>query len=335
MYTAIVLLPLWARPLPGSWAAVIGARASEIVTTWLLFVSAGLSIVAFNDVALVGHIEIIQILAWIYSGDFACRLDDPGRYAITAVMLVVVTGVSSLVHLYSIGYMHDDPHRPRFFSFLSLFTFAMLMLVTANNFLPTLLRLGRRGPGLLSADRLLVHEALRQRRRDQGVHRQPRRRFRLRARHFRHLLPCSSTLDFDAVFAAAPAIAGKTVHLRRPQRRHSHHALPALFVGAMGKSAQIGPAHLAARRDGRPNARLRPDPRRHHGDGRRVPGLPLLAHVRTMRRCALEFVTFIGAIDGLLRRLGRPVPERHQARDRLFDLLATWLHVRCRRRVGL
>jgi NADH-quinone oxidoreductase subunit L len=147
MYAAIVFLPIIGSAIAGLLGRVIGARASEIVTTGLLFASAALSIVAFNDVALQGHHTIIQIMPWIHSGDFAVdwtiRVDS-----ITAVMLVVVTGVSSLVHLYSIGYMADDPHRPRFFSFLSLFTFAMLMLVTANNFLQ--LFFGWEGVGLAS-----------------------------------------------------------------------------------------------------------------------------------------------------------------------------------------
>src|SRR5690349_3963207 len=86
-------------------------------------------------------------MTWIASGDlevaWSIRVD-----ALTAVMLVVVTGVSSLVHLYSIGYMEEDPHRPRFFSCLSLFTFAMLMLVTANNFVQ--LFFGWEGVGLCS-----------------------------------------------------------------------------------------------------------------------------------------------------------------------------------------
>ena len=141
---------------------------------------------AFNDVALEGHKYIIQILPWIHSGDFAVdwtvRIDT-----ITAVMLVVVTGVSSLVHLYSVGYMEEDPHRSRFFSYLSLFTFAMLMLVTANNFLQ--LFFGWEGVGLASY--LLIGfwytQAFGQCRRHQGLCRQPGRRFRLRAGHLRRL----------------------------------------------------------------------------------------------------------------------------------------------------
>src|SRR5580658_4967704 len=111
MYAAIVFLPIIGSAIAGLLGRVIGARASELVTTALLLVSLALSLVTFNDVALEGHTYIIQILPWIHSGDFAAdwtvRIDS-----ITAVMLVVVTGVSSLVHLYSIGYMAEDPHRP-------------------------------------------------------------------------------------------------------------------------------------------------------------------------------------------------------------------------------
>ena len=127
--------------------------------------------------------------------DWALRVDT-----LTAVMLVVVTTVSSLVHLYSIGYMDEDPYRPRFFAYLSLFTFAMLMLVTADNLVQ--LFFGWEGVGLdeLSADRLLVPEAVGECRGDQGLRRQPRRRFRLRARHLRRLLLIDS-VDFDTIFA--------------------------------------------------------------------------------------------------------------------------------------
>src|ERR1700759_3124429 len=147
MYSLIVFLPIIGSAIAGLLGRVIGARPSELVTTGLLFVSLALSVLAFNDVALQGHNYIIPILPWIHSGDFAAdwtvRIDS-----ITAVMLVVVTGVSSLLHLYSIGYMAADPHRPRFFSYLSLFTFAMLMLVTANNFLQMFF--GWEGVGLAS-----------------------------------------------------------------------------------------------------------------------------------------------------------------------------------------
>ena len=165
--------------------AAAGSRAAELITTTLLFISMILSWIAFVQVGF-GQDAHVTLITWITSGDlkvdWALRIDT-----LTAVMLVVVTTVSALVHLYSIGYMAEDPYRPRFFCYLSLFTFAMLMLVTADNLVQ--LFFGWEGVGLdeLSADRLLVPEAGSERGRDQGLHRQPRRRFRLRARHLRRL----------------------------------------------------------------------------------------------------------------------------------------------------
>jgi NADH-quinone oxidoreductase subunit L len=238
MYAAIVFLPLLGSAIAGLLGRVIGARPSEIVTTGLLFISAAFSILAFNDVALEGHKYIIQILPWIHSGDFAIdwtiRVDT-----ITAVMLVVVTGVASLVHLYSIGYMHEDPGRPRFFSYLSLFTFAMLMLVTANNFLQ--LFFGWEGVGLASylligfwyqkpsANAAAIKAFVVNRVGDFGF-----------ALGIFGIYYVFKTLDFDAVFQAAPAFAGKSFIFAG----HSVDILTTLclllFVGAMGKSAQIG-----------------------------------------------------------------------------------------------
>ncbi|MBV9692810.1 MAG: NADH-quinone oxidoreductase subunit L, partial [Alphaproteobacteria bacterium] len=147
MYQAIVFLPIVASAIAGLFGRILGARPSELITTGALFVSAALSLYAFYDVCFLGHGAIITIAPWIRSGGFAAdwtiRVDS-----LTAVMLVVVTGVSSLVHLYSIGYMAEDDSRPRFFSYLSLFTFAMLMLVTANNFLQMFF--GWEGVGLAS-----------------------------------------------------------------------------------------------------------------------------------------------------------------------------------------
>ena len=104
-----------------------GSQAAELITTTLLAISWVLSCFAFFDVGILGHEARIPLFNFIVSGDlkvdWALRVDP-----LTAVMLVVVTTVSALVHLYSIGYMAEDPHKPRFFSYLSFFTFAMLML---------------------------------------------------------------------------------------------------------------------------------------------------------------------------------------------------------------
>src|SRR6186713_102449 len=124
-----------------------GSRAAELITTGLLFVSAALSWVVLVDVGFMHHDARIALFPWINSGDlqiaWSLRVDT-----LTAVMLVVVNTVSALVHLYSIGYMDEDPYRPRFFSYLSLFTFAMLMLVTADNLVQ--LFFGWEGVGLAS-----------------------------------------------------------------------------------------------------------------------------------------------------------------------------------------
>eukprot|EP01136_Pigoraptor_vietnamica_P043825 Opistho-1_new@19769 len=132
-YHFIVFLPLIGFLIAGLLGRSIGAKASEYITSGLLVVSAVLSWVAFFTVAL-GDVETftVPVLRFLDVGgiqaDWALRIDT-----LTTVMLVVVNTVSALVHIYSIGYMHHDPHRPRFFGYLSLFTFAMLMLVTSDN----------------------------------------------------------------------------------------------------------------------------------------------------------------------------------------------------------
>ncbi|SDG94295.1 NADH-quinone oxidoreductase subunit L [Bosea robiniae] len=147
MYHAIVFLPLIGFLIAGLFGRLIGARGSEIVTTSLLMVSAALSWVALTQVGFGSGTTRVQVASWISSGelqvDWAFRVDT-----LTAVMLVVVNTVSSLVHLYSIGYMHEDEHRSRFFAYLSLFTFAMLMLVTADNLVQMFF--GWEGVGLAS-----------------------------------------------------------------------------------------------------------------------------------------------------------------------------------------
>ncbi|WP_173932135.1 NADH-quinone oxidoreductase subunit L [Chelativorans sp. Marseille-P2723] len=148
MYQAIVFLPLAGFLIAGLFGRAIGARGAELITSGLLVVSAVLSWVAFFSVAL-GDSQTftVPLMRFIASGSleavWALRIDT-----LTAVMLVVVNSVSALVHIYSIGYMHHDPHRPRFFAYLSLFTFAMLMLVTSDNLVQMFF--GWEGVGLAS-----------------------------------------------------------------------------------------------------------------------------------------------------------------------------------------
>jgi NADH-quinone oxidoreductase subunit L len=238
VYAAIVFLPLLASAIAGLFGRVIGARNSELVTTIFLFVSAALSCWAFYDVIFLGHAGLIPIADWIRSGSFhaewAIRVD-----ALTAVMLVVVTGVSALVHLYSIGYMSDDPHRPRFFAYLSFFTFSMLALVTANNFLQ--LFFGWEGVGLSSylligfwytrpsANAAAIKAFVVNRVGDFGF-----------ALGIFAVWSIFHTVDFSAVFAAAPGMAGKTFLFAGHQLDILTTICFLLFLGAMGKSAQIG-----------------------------------------------------------------------------------------------
>ena len=238
MYAAIVFLPIAAALIAGLLGRFIGARASELVTTGALFVSAALSMVAFYDTTMLGHSHLVQVLPWIYSGDlrvdWAIRVD-----ALTGVMLVVVTGVSSLVHLYSIGYMAEDPSRPRFFAYLSFFTFAMLMLVTANNFLQMFF--GWEGVGVASylligfwykkpeANAAAIKAFIVNRVGDFGF-----------ALGIFGIFFVFKTLDFDQVFAAAPSMVGHTFLFAGYHVDILTTLCLLLFVGAMGKSAQLG-----------------------------------------------------------------------------------------------
>lgn len=214
-----------------------GSRAAELITTALLFVSAALSWMMLVDVGFMHHDVRIPLLPWILSGDlevyWTLRVDT-----LTAVMLVVVTTVSSLVHLYSIGYMDEDPYRPRFFGYLSLFTFAMLMLVTADNLVQ--LFFGWEGVGLASylligfwyqkpsANAAAIKAFVVNRVGDFG--------FALGI--FAIFMLVGST-DFETIFHAAPGLTGKTIDFLGWHADALTLTCLLLFMGAMGKSAQF------------------------------------------------------------------------------------------------
>ncbi|HEY1745996.1 MAG TPA: NADH-quinone oxidoreductase subunit L [Xanthobacteraceae bacterium] len=214
-----------------------GSRTAELITTTLLGISWLLSCFAFVQVGLRGHDARIDLFNFITSGDlkvdWALRIDP-----LTAVMLIVVTTVSALVHLYSIGYMADDPHRPRFFSYLSFFTFAMLMLVTADNLVQ--LFFGWEGVGLASylligfwfhkpeANAAAIKAFLVNRVGDFGF-----------ALGIFAVFVLTGSLDFDTVFAQAPALVGKNFHYLGFNADALTVVCLLLFMGAMGKSAQF------------------------------------------------------------------------------------------------
>src|SRR5215471_1183495 len=214
-----------------------GSRPAELVTTVFLFAAMLLSWLAFADVGFGHHDSRVTLFPWIIAGelkvDWGLRIDT-----LTAVMLVVVTTISSFVHLYSIGYMEEDPYRPRFFSYLSLFTFAMLMLVTADNLVQ--LFFGWEGVGLMSylligfwyhkpeANAAAIKAFIVNRVGDFGFSLGIFTAFMM-----------TKSVDLDTVFTQAPALAGKTINFFGWHADALTLICLLLFMGAMGKSAQF------------------------------------------------------------------------------------------------
>ncbi|PLX39377.1 MAG: NADH-quinone oxidoreductase subunit L [Hyphomicrobiales bacterium] len=239
MYSAIVFLPLIGFLIAGLFGRVIGSKASEYITSTLVVIAAVLSWVAFFSVGM-GEGETatkIAIAPWIVSGDltidWALRIDT-----LTVVMLVVVNTVSALVHVYSIGYMHHDPHRPRFFAYLSLFTFAMLTLVTADNLLQMFF--GWEGVGLASylligfwyqkpsANAAAMKAFIVNRVGDFGF-----------ALGIFALFALTGSIALDTVFAEAKGLQEQTFHFLSWDVDILTTVSLLLFLGAMGKSAQF------------------------------------------------------------------------------------------------
>src|SRR4051795_394608 len=218
--------------------AAAGSRAAELISTGLLLAAAALSWVALVDVGFMHHDVRLALFPWISSGDlqvaWSLRVDT-----LTAVMLVVVNTVSSLVHVYSIGYMDEDPNRPRFFSYLSLFTFAMLMLVTADNLVQ--LFFGWEGVGLASylligfwyykpsANAAAIKAFIVNRVGDFGF-----------ALGIFAIFKVFGTVSIPAILHAAPGMAGSTIGFLGHRVDTMTLLCILLFIGAMGKSAQLG-----------------------------------------------------------------------------------------------
>ncbi|MBA4800399.1 MAG: NADH-quinone oxidoreductase subunit L [Euryhalocaulis sp.] len=237
MYAIIVFGPLLGAAIAGLLQRYIGDRAAMWITTLLVCLSAGLSLYAFYDVAFAGNELTIEIARWFDIGAFqtswSMRIDT-----LSAVMLVVVTFVSSLVHIYSFGYMSHDPHRARFFSYLSLFTFAMLMLVTANDFMQ--LFFGWEGVGLASylligfwykkptANSAAIKAFVTNRVGDFGF-----------ALGIMAIFLIFGTIQFDGVFAQVAAMQGQATEFLGMRFYAVEIIAFLLFIGAMGKSAQF------------------------------------------------------------------------------------------------
>ena len=155
MEFALLFFPLLASIISGFFSKFIGDRNSEITTSVFVSISALLSLILFYQVIVNGYDNNVVIATWINSGtldvNWSIKVD-----ALTSVMLVVVTLISSLVHIYSIGYMSHDPHKPRFMAYLSLFTFAMLTLVTSDNFSSIIFWMGGSRSLFIFFNRILV-----------------------------------------------------------------------------------------------------------------------------------------------------------------------------------
>jgi NADH-quinone oxidoreductase subunit L len=243
LYLTIVLAPLVGAIVAGLFGKQIGRSGAHWVTSGAVGLSFFLSLVPFSRIVLGDEPPFNENLyTWLSSGgiDFhiGFLVDE-----LSATMMVVVTFVSWMVHIYTIGYMHDDPGYQRFFSYISLFTFSMLMLVMSNNFLQ--LFFGWEAVGVVSY--LLIGFWYT---RDTAIYANLKAFLVNRVGDFGFLLGIAcvlmyfGSLDYAAVFAAAPAHAQTTISVI-PGHSWSLLTLTCLllFVGAMGKSAQV-PLHV-------------------------------------------------------------------------------------------
>jgi NADH-quinone oxidoreductase subunit L len=237
MELSIITLPLIAAIISGFFGKYIGDRNSEIVTSLLVSISAILSVIVFYNVVFNQYEDNIIIATWINSGtldvNWSMKIDS-----LSSVMLVVVTSVSALVHIYSIGYMSHDPHKPRFMAYLSLFTFAMLMLVTSDNFIQ--LFFGWEGVGLCSyfligfwfkketANSAAIKAFIVNRVGDFG--------FALGIFLIFYLF---GTVNYNEVFQQIPSVVDKRLNFLGFEVNSIDLICLLLFIGAMGKSAQI------------------------------------------------------------------------------------------------
>ena len=237
MEIALLFLPLLASIISGFFGKYLGDRNSEIITSVFVSISAIISLLIFYNVIVNDYENNVVVATWINSGsldvNWSIKVD-----ALSSVMLVVVTLVSALVHIYSIGYMSHDPHKPRFMAYLSLFTFSMLTLVTSDNFLQ--LFFGWEGVGLCSyfligfwfkkdsANAAAIKAFVVNRVGDFG--------FALGIFLIFYLF---GTVNYNEVFSQIPQVVDKKLLFLGININAVDLICILLFIGAMGKSAQI------------------------------------------------------------------------------------------------
>jgi NADH-ubiquinone oxidoreductase chain 5 len=238
MYLTIIFLPLFGFLIAGFFGKKLGSYGSGVITTFCLFCSCLISFIIFYEVGLEGSPCYLDLITWINSDLFSISwgfLFD----SLTVIMLVVVTFISTLVHLYSTEYMSHDPHLPRFMSYLSLFTFFMLVLITANNFIQMFV--GWEGVGLCSyllinfwftrvqANKAAIKAMIVNRIGDFGL-----------ALGIFAIYSLFNSVNYITVFSLVPTMINKTIFFFN----FEIHGLTLigflLFIGAIGKSAQLG-----------------------------------------------------------------------------------------------
>ena len=299
LYLVVPLAPLAGALIAGLFGWLIGRRASHIVTIVGMVVSTAASLVVFKDV-LAGNIFNGPLYTWITSGDVMLQvgfLIDK----LSATMMVVVTFVSLMVHIYTIGYMADDPGYQRFFSYISLFTFSMLMLVMSNNFLQ--LFFGWEAVGLVSY--LLIGFWYT---RPSAIYANLKAFMVNRVGDLGFLLGIAlifvhfGTLDYAEVFARAPTFGRATVDMAFADWPLITTICILLFIGAMGKSAQF-PLHVWL-----PDSMEGPTPISAliHAATMVTAGIFMVArmsHLFELSEVALSFIMVIGAITALFMAL--------------------------------
>ena len=238
MYLLIVFLPLIGAISSGLFGRFLGSTGSQIITTSCLGVSMLFSWYAFFEVAVCGNFVYIELFPWIdcemFYCSWGCIFDT-----LTALMLITVTSVSCMVHLYATGYMEHDPHIPRFMAYLSFFTFFMLILVTADNFIQMFF--GWEGVGLCSyllisfwytriqANKAALKAMIVNRVGDLSL-----------ALGICAIFLVYQSADYAVVFASTPLIAGDTFSFFGIEVEKLTAICLLLFGGAVGKSAQLG-----------------------------------------------------------------------------------------------
>jgi NADH-quinone oxidoreductase subunit L len=296
LYLLVPLAPLAASIIVGLWGPKLGRGVSHWLCILGVAASFVASIVITRDVQ-AGHVFNGDVYAWLVSGDFRLAIGfliDP----LTATMLLVVTFVSLMVHVYTIGYMADDPGYTRFFSYISLFTFSMLMLVMSNNFLQ--LFFGWEAVGLVSY--LLIGFWYT---RPTAIYANLKAFLANRVGDFGFVLGIGlvlayfGTLDYAPVFGKAESMAGTMI---TPWTGAQWSLMTAicicLFIGAMGKSAQV-PLHVWL-----PDSMEGPTPISAliHAATMVTAGIFMVARMSPLfewSETALSFVTVIGAITAL------------------------------------